>query len=90
MAPSPLYKPLIPLVLIRSCAILAADLGGVPDLVPNVLRFELAAATAEAVLATRGFAIGKTKCSVRREIMTLAKYTKYVPTAIRVDPYVLI
>ena len=62
MAPSPLYKPLIPLVFIRSCAILAADLGGVPDLVPNVLKFELAAATAEAVLATRGLAVSMIKC----------------------------
>ena len=54
VAPRPLYKPLMPLLLIRSCAILAADLGGVPDLVPKVLRFVLAAATADAPLATRG------------------------------------
>lgn len=33
-----------------------ADLGAVPDLVPNVLRFELAAATAVAALAIRGAA----------------------------------
>jgi len=31
-----------------------ADLGAVPDLVPNVLRFELAAATAVAALGIRG------------------------------------
>lgn len=60
MAPSPLYNPLIPLFLIKSCAIFAADFGVVPDLVPNVLRFELAAArTAVPVLGTRGLAIGK-------------------------------
>ena len=46
--------PLIPLLLIRSCAIFMADLGAVPELVPNVLRFELAAATAVAALAIRG------------------------------------
>ena len=46
--------PLIPLLLIRSCAIFNADLGAVPDLVPYVLRFELAAATAVAVVAIRG------------------------------------
>ena len=58
VAPSPLYNPPIPLLLTRSCAILAADLGGVLELVPNVLKFELAAATAE-VLATLGLAISK-------------------------------
>ena len=41
--------PLIPLLLIRSWAIFMADVGAVPDLVPNVLRFELAAATAVAI-----------------------------------------
>ena len=46
--------PLIPLLLIRSCAIFMADVGAVPDLVPNVLRFELAVATAVAALAIRG------------------------------------
>ena len=59
VAPSPLYNPPMPLLLTRSCAILAADLGGVLELVPNVLKFELAAATAEEVLATLGLAISK-------------------------------
>ena len=31
-----------------------ADVGAVPDLVPNVRRFELAAATAEAAVVIRG------------------------------------
>ena len=50
----------MPLLLITSCAILRADWGGVLELVPNVLRFELAAATVVVVLAIRG-AIGKKK-----------------------------
>lgn len=41
-----------------------ADLGAVPDLVPNVLRFELAAATAVAALAIRGPAEEQKYCSL--------------------------
>ena len=67
VAPSPLYRPLIPLLLIKSCAIFAADLGAVPELVPNVLRFELAVATAVVVLATRGLAIRKMACTCQQD-----------------------
>lgn len=60
--------PLIPLLLIRSCAILRADWGAVLELVPNVLTFELAAATVVVELAIRG-AIGK-KVDIRLNLFS--------------------
>ena len=46
-----------------------ADLGAVPDLVPNVLRFELAVATAVAAVAIRGPAEGQKYCSLSTSLI---------------------
>lgn len=49
-----------------------ADVGAVPDLVPNVLRFELAAATAVAAEAIRGPAEKQKKyCSLPTLLMLI-------------------
>ena len=49
------------MLLSKSCAISAADFGTMPELVPNVLRFELTAATVVVVLGvTRGSATEET------------------------------